>query len=124
MQIVNSRIALLNQSVVVAAMTSLADAIRSVHAPPTSNVGTLAPNLADMDTGDTEQPTTNTSGGGQPACDVEGAISLGTHFHSRHVQALLWTAQVDVAVNDKSPDVNKTLQGIIGRPSAVGKGEF
>jgi chloramphenicol 3-O-phosphotransferase len=39
----SSRIALLNQSAVVAAMTSLADAIHSVRAPPWYNASDSAP---------------------------------------------------------------------------------
>ena len=67
MQIENARIALLNQTAVVAAMTSLADAIQSVRTPPTSSVGTSAPNPAYMGSSDPEQPTENTTGGG-PTC--------------------------------------------------------
>lgn len=63
----NSRIALQNQSAVVAAMTSLADAIRTVRAPPVSTAGTGPSNPADRGTVDIEGATASTGQGG-PTC--------------------------------------------------------
>lgn len=63
LHIENSRIALLNQSAVVAAMTSLAEAIRSVRAPTTSTVDTTTTTPTDMGPADREEAPANTAGG-------------------------------------------------------------
>ena len=67
MHLENSKIALQNQSAVVAAMTSLADAIRTVRAPPVPTEGTGPPNPLNRGTVDIEGATGNTGEGG-PTC--------------------------------------------------------